>query len=287
MAEEAWSSSFILHARGRSYYWQGRGFLSIKTFSSGQAYYNVGKGYYAVDDTSYLVLNHDQPYTITIESESPVESFCIFFEPGLAEEVYRSLTTAPQVLIDEPAASTITPLSFFERTYQHDHLLSPALHHLRAIHRLGDRDYTWLYEQFNDLLQRLLQVHFNVYREVETLPAVRAATREEIYRRIYRARDYASALFDVPITLEEMARVANLSPNHFLRMFKQVFQQTPHQFVISKRLEQAQHLLLHTERSVTDIGFSVGFTSLGSFSWLFRQRIGISPEGYRRQKGDF
>jgi AraC-like DNA-binding protein len=81
-----------------------------------------------------------------------------------------------------------------------------------------------------------------------------------------------------------MAAVACLSPNHFLRTFKQLFHQTPHQYLISKRLEEARRLLSLTEMPVTDVCFSVGFESLGSFSWLFRHRTGVSPEAYRRQK---
>ena len=76
----------------------------------------------------------------------------------------------------------------------------------------------------------------SIYQELDAIPAMRAATREELYRRIHYAREYAAALFTTPITLDEMARVAGLSPNHLLRTFKQVFDQTPYQYVIAKRL---------------------------------------------------
>jgi transcriptional regulator GlxA family with amidase domain len=134
-------------------------------------------------------------------------------------------------------------------------------------------------------MQRLLQVHYQVYQEVETLPAVRATTREELYRRLYLAKEYAAAAFDQPITLNDMADVAGLSPNHLLRMFKQLFHQTPYQYLTTQRLNQAQQLLSQTDRSVTDICFSVGFESLGAFSWLFRRRVGLAPTEYRRQNG--
>lgn len=75
-------SSFILHERSREYYWEGQSLLSIKAFFSGRALYTLGSGYCAVDDTSYLIVNQDQPYTIAIESDAPVESFCLFFTPG-------------------------------------------------------------------------------------------------------------------------------------------------------------------------------------------------------------
>ncbi|MBA3357135.1 MAG: helix-turn-helix transcriptional regulator [Pyrinomonadaceae bacterium] len=77
---------------------------------------------------------------------------------------------------------------------------------------------------------------------------------------------------------------ACLSPNHFLRTFKQAFHQTPHQYLTRIRLEHAQGLLAQTNQPVTDVCFAVGFESLGSFSWLFRQRVGLAPEAYRRAK---
>lgn len=284
MDERRVNPSFILHEKAQQYYWEGRGPLSIKAFFSGQALYTLGSGYYAVDDTSYLIVNHDQPYAIAIEADTSVESLCIFFEPGFVEDVYRSLITPAHRLLADPEPPDSAPLHFFERTYRHDDLLSPALLHLRETLPARRYEQGWLYEQFHDLLQRLLQVHLNVYKEVEALPAARAATREELYRRLYRAKEYASALFDTSITLDEMAHVAALSPNHFLRMFKHLFHQTPHQYLISKRLERAQHLLAHTDRPVTEICFSLGFESPGSFSWLFHQRMGCSPTVYRNQK---
>src|SRR5262249_44945928 len=91
------------------------------------------------------------------------------------------------------------------------------------------------------------------------------------------------ALFTTPITLDDMASVAGLSPNHLLRTFKQVFDQTPYQYVIAKRIAYAQELLRSTDQCVMDICFAVGFASLGTFSWWFRQRVGVSPSVYRSQ----
>jgi AraC-like DNA-binding protein len=67
-----------------------------------------------------------------------------------------------------------------------------------------------------------------------------------------------------------------------LRTFKQIFDQTPYQYVIAKRIVYAQQLLRSTDQGVTDICFAVGFASLGAFSWWFRQRVGVSPTTYRR-----
>jgi AraC-like DNA-binding protein len=275
-------SSYILHERASQFHGGGIGWLSLKSFYGGQAVYNVGRGGFRLDESAYLVLNHGQKYAITIESDTPVESFCLFFAPGLAEEVYRSLSVAPSYLLAEPAPPLTDPLTFFERTYSHDELLSPLLNQLRQLQLPTEP--LWLAEQVHLIMQQLLQLHFNVYREVETLPAARAATREELYRRLYLAKEYMAATFEQSLLLEDIAAVAGLSPNHLLRSFKQLFQQTPYQYLLTRRLEQAQTLLAQTDQSITDICMAVGFESTGAFSWRFRRRLGLSPTEYRRQK---
>ncbi len=275
------ATSFILSETARCYDWEGQSALSIKSFFAGRALYTVGPGYCAVDDNSYLVLDRDQPYRISIEAEAEVESFCLFFAPGFAEEVKSSLVSPDERLLDSPGVSE--PLAFVARTHRHDRVLSPLLMRLRA--QIAEKRYEeiWLQEQFHALMQALLQVQHNVYREMEALPAVRATTREELYRRLYMAREYAVAFFDTALTLPELAAVAALSPNHFLRMFKQLFHQTPHQYLTAVRLERAQYLLASTEHSVTEICYEVGFASPGSFSWLFHRRVGCAPLVYRRR----
>lgn len=273
----------LLHERAREYYWEGQGNVSLKSFNAGRALYTLGQGYYAVDDTCYLLVNQDQPYTIVIEAEQPVESLCVFFEPGFLEEVQRSLITPMQELLDEPMKPIERELHFFERTYARDPHIAQTLTHLRLASINRDGSAAKVSTMYN-LALCLLQAHFHVYKEMETLAAARSTTREELYRRLYLAREYMRAFFDCPLEIPELARVANLSPTHFLRTFKQVFQQTPHQYLISVRLERAQHLLLHTDLPVTDICFSLGFESPGSFSWLFRQRLGCSPSAYRQAK---
>ncbi len=270
----------ILRATSRAHYWEGVGTLSIKMFRYGRAFYQSGGGTFAVEDDRYLILNDQQHYSITVEAPTPVESFCVFFPSGFAESVNYSLTTADHHLLDNPDTLTGT-LNFVDRTYPHDDVLTPAVRRLQGAQMVMTTG--WVDEQLHIIMRQMLHVHFEVNQQIERLPAVRAATREELYRRLYRAHDYMLACYDSPIRLTDMAQVANLSTNHFLRAFKQLFDQTPHQFLTAYRLKQAAKMLGGVH-SVTEICFAVGFESLGSFSSLFRRYYGLSPEHYRRQK---
>jgi len=99
-------------------------------------------------------------------------------------------------------------------------------------------------------------------------------------RRLRRARDLLRE--DSAITVREVARVAGISPFHFIRQFEAVFGATPHQFRTQARLERARELLL-AGQSVTDVCFEIGFSSLGSFSGLFTRWVGTVPSAYRRR----
>lgn len=277
------SAGYILHERAASFHAAGTGWLSIKCFFQGAALYRVGRGYHAINDAAYLVLNHGQSYTLTIDAEQPVESFCLFFAPGFAESVRRSLTTPLDRLLESDPADSGPSLHLFERTYLHDAILSPALFELRRSCASDTLQPALLIEQFHTIVERLLRAQSVVSAEVDAFPAARAATRNELYRRLYLAKDYADALYATPMTLDDMADVAGFSANHLLRTFKQAFGQSPHQYVTSRRLAQAQLLLQKTDQSITEVCHAVGFESLSAFSWLFRRRFGVSPQQYREQ----
>ncbi len=104
----------------------------------------------------------------------------------------------------------------------------------------------------------------------------------EVYRRLCRARAFIDHCYDHPLSLDQMSRQACFSRYHFLRLFRQAFNKTPHQYLIERRIEKAKELLLNDLR-VTDVCFEVGFQSLGSFSSLFHKYVGHAPINYRQR----
>jgi len=107
-------------------------------------------------------------------------------------------------------------------------------------------------------------------------------TAAPLARHLLRARDLADRSYSDPLDLEAFARAAHVSPRHFSRSFRRTFGETPHQYLLTRRLERARHLLRTTELSVAEVCLEVGFTSVGSFTTTFRSRVGISPTEYRR-----
>jgi AraC-like DNA-binding protein len=100
-------------------------------------------------------------------------------------------------------------------------------------------------------------------------------------RHLLRARDLADARYREPLDVATLARAAHVSPAHFTREFRRAFGETPHRYLLTRRLERAAALLRNTDRTVADICLSVGLTSVGSFTTSFGKLYGMSPAAYR------
>ncbi|HYF75032.1 MAG TPA: AraC family transcriptional regulator [Candidatus Nitrosocosmicus sp.] len=96
----------------------------------------------------------------------------------------------------------------------------------------------------------------------------------EFFREHYNSNDYSS---------EEIARIANLSPYHFIRLFKQETGKTPYEFLTGIKIEKAKNLLKNNEHTITEIGRLCGFTSHSHFTSTFRKKTGVSPKEYQQE----
>jgi len=101
------------------------------------------------------------------------------------------------------------------------------------------------------------------------------------HRHLLRAKDLVDARYREPLDVPTLARAAHLSEAHFSREFRRVFGETPHQYLLTRRMERAAALLRNTDRSVADICLTVGLRSVGSFTTMFTRTFGRSPTAYR------
>ena len=100
-------------------------------------------------------------------------------------------------------------------------------------------------------------------------------------RHLLGAKDLADVRYAEPLTVADLARAAGLSPAHFSREFRRTFGESPHTYLLTRRLERAAALLRTTDRGVAEICFAVGLSSVGSFTTSFTRMFGKSPTAYR------
>ena len=106
---------------------------------------------------------------------------------------------------------------------------------------------------------------------------------EELNRRMLRARDAMDRAYAEPLDVPTLAGIAHISQAHFIRTFRATFGETPHRYLQRRRVERAMYLLRASSRNVTEICLDVGFTSLGTFSRIFREIVGEAPSTYRER----
>ena len=104
-----------------------------------------------------------------------------------------------------------------------------------------------------------------------------------VYIHLVRAKDLIDREYARQLDVATLAHEAHASTAHFARSFKRAFGETPHKYLIRRRIERAKELLRGTDLSVTEISLAVGFQSLGSFGAAFRELVGESPGRYGRR----
>ena len=245
--------------------------LSLHAVFRGREVYETRWGRHALEPGRYLVLNAGQQVHTEVAGNEPVESVSVMFEHAFAQDVLTSLVTPLDRLLDDPERRSPAGVLFFERTCPVDPSLARLLPRFRSEARRA----------------RKATISCSTICSASTaacvarwigLPAVRAATRAEIYRRLVRARDFVEASWAESLPLSAIARVAGIAPHRFLRLFREAFGLTPHRYLTERRLQEARRMLEAGRTRVTDACLAVGFTSLGSFSAAYRRRFGHSPE---------
>ena len=258
--------------------------FSIKSVVTGRATWGTAAGRYTLTPGRYLILGRGTNYSLTIDGDGPVETFCVFFQDGFVEEALRLLTEPEARLLDDPVDRAE---SFALLESIHDSAQSPGPQ-LAALHRLvqeGSVSTIGLSGAIQDAALSVVHRSSVLTQMSRRLPAARPATRRELVRRLHQARDFMRSGLGGSLSLAEIAREACLSPFHFHRSFRACFGETPHQFVIRLRLDRAADRLRRTDFPVTDIALAVGFESPAHFSRAFKTRFDCSPQAYRKKFG--
>ena len=234
----------------------------------------TGAGIYTVNGQrgtlrpgEFLLVNRDSRLALTLPHPGAQPLF-LFFHTGLAAEL---------------AAAIGVDWRWLERV----HPLPPKWRqNLDELISLGITCSSFGGLKADGLIRGMLDELFLRARCAEklstALPVTRPATRVDLFKRLDLAREWMIANHASPVTIDDMAGVAALHTQHFLRMFRACFGRTPHRFLTETRLEAARQRLLHSDENVIDICRHTGFESPTSFSGLFRKRFGRPPAAFRR-----
>jgi AraC-like DNA-binding protein len=255
--------------------------IGILASLKGTCQYIVNGARNDIDHSRTFFINRGSQLAIKTKGKESAPAL-LFFRTNLPDLVQHSLNYGNEVLLDEPFDSLPYDFSYLERTH-----LDSRLHHtVAALAELGGSCSSFALLRadllIRDLFEDLLKDNRDAYKRSQNIQAAKASTRLEIFRRVSHARDWMEENYNKNISLEDIAAQAAMNSQHFLRMFKQVFLITPHQFLIERKLKEARKLLGCTSLTINDICLNVGFESVFSFSILFKKRFGTAPSYLRR-----
>jgi AraC-like DNA-binding protein len=276
-------NSIVCGSAQRAEYAKFRQSLSIKSVRAGREHYFVDGRRLTVTDESWLVLNEGREYSSVLEGSQNAFSFCLFFRPGMAEEINGARALRLAQALDYGRDLDMRKAEFAENLRPHDESVSPVLSLIRRQVALGADDAGWCEEQFNFLLGRLMRRERDAARLADRVDSARSATRKELIRRIGRATDFMHSNLQRELSLSDIASAAHLSNFHFLRVFRQVHGVTPMMYLRAQRTRRALALLDSTQLRVSEVAQLVGLTRLSLWRHV-RSARGEAPRHMHRRR---
>ena len=254
--------------------------LTVKYAFKGDEYYVTNNCKFRVNNNNYLVINARKKYESYIDSGQNVESLAVFFSPKFASDAYSSLKNSSEG-IQEEILRDGELFTFFEKLYSADNHIVPILNVIRNSILDKTTERSRISELLLILMDNLLTLQNEQFKEINSLEYKKRSTREELYKRLNNAKDYILSCYEKDITLDDLSKVASLESHYLLREFKKYFCTTPHKYLTTIRLKEAGKLLTETLKPVSEVSCLVGFEYLSSFTNLFTKHFRMSPLKYR------
>lgn len=256
---------------------------SVKFAVHGQIDVETRRGVYRLNNTRFLVLNAWEPYTFQIAPRSTAQTFSLFFRARYLASLQDALVKGDADLLEQPPDNELSShLEFPEVPF-------PTCHHsvgrqLLALFRAWQAGTSQhcLSDRVRDVGEALIDLRSNTLSQRDGIHAAKRSTREELYRRVQLASLFVRENYAKDIDLNRVAQQAGMSPHHLHRTFRAIHGFTLHQWVVQLRLNEAKRLLQKTDIPISGICRRVGYSSLPSFTNLFRSRFGRPPVACRR-----
>lgn len=276
-------SNIVINAVAKTvHYPEHWGPLSIKTVIKGEEYYQLNSATYKVNPHNYLLLNEGTYYSSFIDSENSTESFTLNFTQQFLNDAVGSVVQDDVLNIDYE--NKLTRVEVIEKLYFFDPAIKKYLSQLKSLTQDFYNKPLEIEELHHCIIKRILLSQTSVRKELAAVKKQKFSTREELYKRLHRAKDHLDSCYHKNISIDELAQITFMNPSYFLRQFKSFFKITPRQYLINRRLETAYDMLQKGTYSVTEVCHEIGYQDISSFGKLFKQAYKKAPEEFRRKK---
>ena len=260
--------------------WQA---LTINAIKDGVEEYRFADRTVRVDTDTYIILGEESRYSYKLKPDGVAYPLSIAFPGHMASQLAADMCKSDKALLDDPDSGYIGMcVGFAEHLWPHDKEVTPQLSALARACLSNVQDDDWYQERLQILLQTILMRHRRYAKRVHGLPARKASTRSELARRLAMTTDYINENYsDSKLAIADMAVVACMSQYHFLRLCRELYVLTPHEYLQAKRCTVASRLLTDTGDDIESIARQVGFNNRVSMYRRFKKTTGVSPQKYR------
>ncbi len=250
--------------------------FSLKYVLDQCIYYNVEGREHRVDAGNYLLGCKQNDVKAYFDNRQTVKSICIDICANTMAETFTVLTDKNENF-DNYLAGYFKQPSFYETVNPvQSSSIANQLLPLAATVAIGLQPQINK-EWFLSLSENIVRLEYRNYLFITQINAVRPSTKKELFRRLQLARDFMDQHFLEITEIKEIAEFCAMSEYHFFRRYKEVFEQTPYQYITEKKLQLAKDLLLQKKHSVTEVAMLCSYPDVFTFSKAFKKFYGVTP----------
>ncbi len=260
--------------------------FSIKCVIDQTIIYKVGAVEHEVRANNFL-LSLKQPFVKAyFSSNKTTKSICIDICPSTVDEVFTILTDQNDPDFENYLSNHYRPPEFLEYTSHLDQSFAGRkLKNLVETIRQNKDEVSVNKEWFFEMMEIIIHQEFRTYQALNSIKSLKTSTRKEVYKRVKTGRDYMDDNFLKIESIKQVAMACSMSEYHFFRSFKQVYETSPYQYLLRKRLSLASELFAQQELSLTNIAAYCSFPDLFTFSKAFKKQFKMAPSVYREKFG--
>lgn len=252
--------------------------FSLKHVVSGQEIYTINNKKYLLKEGEYVLGNKHSASSVVIDNPKPVKGICMDISKQIIQDVIQYQFKESQNFEN----FLFTDEFFINKFNSHNTKTGCVLNTIgNEFHEIIETPNLISNELFYTLAECVVNDQSMIHKQFSNLKFSKKETNKRLFEFVYSAKDYIDLNFHYKIVTEQIAKVANLSEYHFIRLFKKVFNLTPHQYIIQKRLQFSKSLLLDN-CLIVDVAFQSGFADVQSYTKAFKSAFGVTPNVFKK-----
>ena len=251
--------------------------LSLKYTISGYEKYYINNNQYKVDSGKFIITPPDLTIDAKFSNPTPVESLCIQLSNDLINAAFNDLIFSNDLSENARAINLVHDLNIYQSINANTTIQSSVnsiIQHFNSPEIIA--------EKLQLLAQEVCNIQLQLNTKLIRIERIKKSTKSEIFHRIEKAKNFIELNFKDEINLDLIAENSALTKFDLIRYFKQIYQQTPYQYLMQLRLLRAKELIFENKYALETIALKLNFADLPSFSKAFKNHFGISPSKIAR-----